>query len=85
MRAKYENGEHPATYAPIGYRKSSETKNKLEIDPETCWIVEKIYDLAIHGAGPFKITQTLTAEKAALPTFTPMPPRKNAMPGPLHR
>lgn len=63
MRAKYENGEHPATYAPIGYRKSSETKNKLEIDPETCWIVEKIYDLALHGAGPFKITQTLTAEK----------------------
>lgn len=63
MRAKYENGEHPATYAPIGYRKSSEAKNKLEIDPETCWIVEKIYDLAIHGAGPFKITQTLTAEK----------------------
>lgn len=63
MRAKYENGEHPATYAPIGYRKSSETKNKLEIDPETRWIVEKIYDLALHGAGPFKITQTLTAEK----------------------
>lgn len=63
MRAKYENGEHPATYAPIGYRKSSEVKNKLEIDPETCWIVEKIYDLALHGAGPFKITQTLTAEK----------------------
>ena len=63
MRAKYENGEHPATYAPIGYRKSSEVKNKLEIDPETCWIVKKIYDLAIHGAGPFKITQTLTAEK----------------------
>ena len=25
--------------------------------------MEKIYDLAIHGAGPFKITQTLTAEK----------------------
>ena len=25
--------------------------------------VKKIYDLAIHGAGPFKITQTLTAEK----------------------
>lgn len=63
MRAKYENGEHPATYAPIGYRKSSEVKNKLEIDPETRWIVEKIYDLALHGAGPFKITQTLTAEK----------------------
>ena len=63
MRAKYENGEHPATYAPIGYRKSSKIKNKLEIDPETRWIVEKIYDLALHGAGPFKITQTLTAEK----------------------
>ena len=62
-KARFENGEHPSTYAPIGYRKSSEIKNKLEIDPETRWIIEKIYDLALHGAGPSKITRILISEK----------------------
>ena len=37
--------------APIGYRKHPEIKNKLIIDEETRWIVEKIFDLAIHGRG----------------------------------
>ena len=33
------------------------------IDEETRWIIEKIFDLAVHGAGAAKITRILVAEK----------------------
>ena len=35
----------------------------LTPDEETRWIVEKIFDLAVHGAGAAKITRILIAEK----------------------
>ena len=56
-------------YAPIGYRKHPEIKNKLIIDEETRWIVEKIFDLAIHGRGAASITRILIAEKVPTPGF----------------
>ena len=40
-----------------------ENKNKLAIDPDTAWIIEKIFDLAVHGAGAGKITKILIQEK----------------------
>ena len=56
-------------YAPIGYRKHPEIKNKLIIDEETRWIVEKIFDLAFHGRGAASITSILIAEKVPTPGF----------------
>ena len=49
FKAKFATGQRIGAYAPIGYRKHPEIKNKLIIDEETRWIVEKIFDLAIHG------------------------------------
>lgn len=67
LHAKFTAGEHVCTYAPIGYKKHSEIKNRLEIDKETSWIIEKIFNLAYHGAGAAKITRTLVEEKIPTP------------------
>ena len=63
LHAKFAAGQHVCTYAPIGYKKHSEVKNLLEIDEETRWIVEKIFDLAYRGAGAAKITNILIDEQ----------------------
>ena len=48
MNAKFKAGERTCAYAPIGYKKHPEIKNKLAIDEETRWIVEKIYEYALE-------------------------------------
>ena len=63
LRAKFAAGERTFAYAPLGYIRHPEIKNTLAIDEETRWIIEKIFDLAFHGAGAAKITKTLIAEK----------------------
>ena len=42
-------------------------KSHLLIDPETRWIVEKIFDLAVHGRGAASITRILVEEKVPTP------------------
>ncbi len=63
LHAKFAAGQRVCTYAPLGYRKTPDQKNKLLIDEETKWIIEKIFDLAVHGAGAAKITKTLIEER----------------------
>ncbi len=63
LHAKFAAGERICSYAPLGYRKDSEQKNRLIVDEESKWIIEKIFDLAVHGAGSAKITKTLIAER----------------------
>jgi len=67
FKAKFAAGQRIGAYAPIGYRKHPEIKNKLMIDEETRWIVEKIFDLAVHGRGAASITRILIAEKVPTP------------------
>ncbi len=63
LQAKFAAGERSCTYAPLGYKKDPDNRNKLIIDEETRWIIEKIFDLAVHGAGAAKITKTLIGDK----------------------
>ena len=63
LRAKFANGERMFTYAPLGYKRDPNNKNAIVIDEETRWIVEKIFALAVHGAGAASITHTLIREK----------------------
>ena len=63
LHAKYAAGERTFTYAPLGYIRHPEIKNALVIDVETRWIIEKIFDLAVNGAGAAKITRTLVEEQ----------------------
>lgn len=46
-----------------------EIKNKLKVDPETSWIIEKIFDLSLHGTGAAKIAAFLTDEKVPCPAW----------------
>ena len=67
LHAKFLAGERPFAYAPLGYKRDPDVKNRLVIDEETRWIVEKIFDLAFHGAGAAKITGILLDEQVPTP------------------
>ena len=69
LRAKHAAGERTATYAPLGYKKDPDAKNKIVIDEETRWVVEKIFDLAAHGYGAAKIARVLYDEKVPTPAY----------------
>ena len=63
LHAKFAAGQRTFAYAPLGYIRHPEIKNSIAIDDETKWIIEKIFDLAFHGAGAAKITKTLIEEE----------------------
>ena len=67
LHARRINGAHWGPYTPLGYRKDPDRKGHLLIDPETKWIVEKIFDLAAHGMGAAKITRILVEERVPTP------------------
>lgn len=69
LHAKHAAGERMVTYAPLGYMKDPDKRNHLIVDPDTKWIIEKIFDMAVHGAGAAKICKTLIAEKVPTPGF----------------
>ena len=63
LHVKFEEGQRTFIYAPLVYIRHPEIKNAIAVDNETEWIIEMIFDLAVHGAGAAKITKILTAEK----------------------
>jgi DNA invertase Pin-like site-specific DNA recombinase len=69
MNAKFKAGERTCAYAPVGYKKHPEIKNKLAVDEETKWIIEKIYGYALLGYGAGKITKKLIEEKMNILLF----------------
>lgn len=69
LQTKYALGERIFSYAPIGYKKDPDNRNRLIIDEETRWVIEKIFGMAVNGAGAAKITKTLIAEKVPTPSW----------------
>ena len=67
LHVRRMNGAHWGPYTPLGYKKDPDRKGHLLVDPETKWIVEKIFDLASHGMGAAKITRFLVEEKVPTP------------------
>lgn len=63
FQARFANGAHYGAYAPLGYIKDPDKKGHLLIDTETSWIIEKIFNLAVHGRGAASIARILTEEK----------------------
>ena len=63
LHAKFAAGERTFAYAPLGYVRHPEIKNAIMVDAETRWIIEKIFDLAYHGAGAAKIARVLVEEQ----------------------
>ena len=69
LKARRMNGAHISSFAPLGYRWDPEQKGHLLVDPETKWIVEKIFDMAVHGMGAAKIMKSLIREKVPTPGY----------------
>lgn len=69
FKAKFAAGDRICTYVKIGYKRDPEIKNRIVPDEETRWIPEKIFDMAYHGCGAYKITKTLIEEKVITPSW----------------
>ena len=59
LKAKRQNGEYIGSYAPHGYRKDPENKNRLLIDPETAPVIQQIYEWRAQGLGIGTIARIL--------------------------
>lgn len=68
LKEKELKGEYLGSYAPYGYKKSKEQKNKLEIDENVSKIVERIFELYEEGNGFQKIATILDNENVITPS-----------------
>lgn len=66
-QSTFKAGKYVGCYAPIGYRKSSEDKHVLEIDPVTAPVVRRIFDMRLQGDSFRKIARTLNEEGVPSP------------------
>ena len=66
---RFANGAHYGAYAPISYIKDPDETGHLLVNEETKWIIEKIFNFAIHGAGAAKITRLLIEERVPTPAW----------------
>ena len=69
MAVKYKNGDYVSPNAPIGYIKDPDNHCHLLPDPETAYIVKKIFDLTLHGVGKSKICRIFEKEKIPTPAW----------------
>lgn len=66
---KQKKGEFIGSFAPYGYKKSLDNKNKLVIDSETAPIIRDIFQKKMEGLGNNKIARTLNEEKIPCPSL----------------
>ena len=69
FESKFEDGECHYIYPPMGYDKDPARKNHLVPDPETRWIIEKMFELAEEGKGPWVIRSWLYDHKVMTPGY----------------
>ena len=69
LQTKFALGERIFSYAPIGCKKDPDNRNRLIIDEETRWVIEKIFTMAVSGIGAARITKTLITEKVPTPSW----------------
>lgn len=67
FNTKRHNGQFIGAFAPYGYLKNPNNKNKLIIDPEASLIVKRIFEMRINGIGTEAIMRTLNDEGIPCP------------------
>jgi len=67
LQSKKVSGQFAAAYAPYGYRKSDEDKNKLVVDEYAASIVRRIFDMRLKGVAYAKIAAALNREGIVSP------------------
>ncbi len=64
---KMRDGAYIAAFAPYGYQKDPEDKNRLVVDVQSGEIVKQIFRMAANGSLPIEIARTLNAKGVPSP------------------
>lgn len=67
LQAKMQAGAYIGNFAPYGYQKDCQNKNKLIINEETAPIVKQIFHWARQGVNPKKIADLLNEKQILAP------------------
>ena len=67
LATKYKAGERISPSPKYGYIKDSNCKNTIIPDPETAWVIKKIFNLATQGLTAGQIAKRLTEERIDTP------------------
>lgn len=67
MDAKRSKGDFIGAFAPYGYKKNSNDKNKLVVDEAAAIIVKRIFEMYINGTGFNNIANILNSEGVLSP------------------
>ncbi len=68
LQNKREDGLFLGSFAPYGYMKDPNDKNKLVIDPVASEVVKEIFSLYLSGLGYYKIANVLNDKEIPTPT-----------------
>lgn len=69
LKSKYLAGKPTKPSVPLGYIKDPMDNANIIPDPETRWIVEKIFSLYLNNCGIRKIVNILQEERIPIPTW----------------
>lgn len=69
FESKFKDGECHYRYPPYGYDKDPDRKNHLVPDPETGWVIEKIFEMAESGSGSWTIRKWLYDNRIITPGY----------------
>ena len=67
LEVKRKKGDFVGPFAPYGYQKSEEDKNKLEIDEEAAEVVRSIFRMYLQGSNAYKIAEKLNKKNILTP------------------
>ena len=67
LSSKRKNGEFVGSFAPYGYLVDPDNKNHLVIDEAAAPVVQRIFDMYIHGMGYISIAKALNDENIPPP------------------
>lgn len=67
LEVKRKRGDFVGPFAPYGYQKSEEDKNKLEIDEEAAEVVRFIFRMYLQGSNAYKIAEKLNKKNILTP------------------
>lgn len=68
FRSKMENGSFVSSFAPYGYQKDPESKNRLIVDEEAAGVVESIFRMAANGWRTSDIAKKLNEDGVPTPS-----------------
>ena len=67
LEVKRRRGDFVGPFAPYGYQKSEEDKNRLEIDEEAAEVVRSIFRMYLQGSNAYKIAERLNKKNILTP------------------